>query len=63
MQKIGMQMSFKKITTSRPANKLRRNICRKLHVTKKYALKNDQKLDTALGTILNTQCGPRSQRV
>ena len=25
---------FKKITTPRPAHKLRRNICRKLHVTK-----------------------------
>ena len=50
---------FKKITTPRPAHKLRRNICRKLHLTKKYAIKNDRKLHAALGTIPNMQCGPQ----
>ena len=49
----------KKITTPRPAHKLRRNRCRKLHLTKKYAIKIDQKLHAALGTIPNMQCDPR----
>ena len=51
------------ITTPRPSHKLRcnlrRNICRKLHLTKKYAIKINSKLHAALGTIPNMQCGPR----
>ena len=39
---------FKKITTPRPAHKLRRNICRKLHLTKKYAIKIGRKLHAPL---------------
>ena len=39
---------FKKITTPRPAHKLRCNIYRKLHLSKKYAKK---KIEIA--------CGPR----
>ena len=50
---------LKKITIPRLAHKLRRNICRKLHLTKKYAIKIDRKLHAALGTIPNMQCGPR----
>ena len=36
MQKLACKchLIFKKITTPRPAHKLRRNICRKLHLTK-----------------------------
>ena len=49
----------KKITTSHPAHKFRRNICRNLHLTKKYAIKIDRKLYAALRTIPNMQCGPR----
>ena len=53
------------ITTSRPhkkitphlVHKLRCNICCKIHLTKKYAIKIDQKLHAALGTIPNMQCG------
>ena len=50
---------FKKITTPRPAHKLRRNICRKLHLNKKYAIKIDRKLHASLSTIPYMQCGPR----
>ena len=38
---------------------LRRNICRELHLTKKYAIKIDRKLHAALGTIPDMQCGPQ----
>ena len=48
---------FKTTTTPRPAHKLRRNICCKPHISKKYAIKIDQKLHAALGTIPNMQCG------
>ena len=49
----------KKITTSRPAHKLRRNIYRKLYLTEKYVMKQDRKLHATLGTIPNMQCGLR----
>ena len=47
---------FKKITTPRRAHKLRRNICRKLHLTKKFAVDIDRKLHAALDTLPNMQC-------
>ena len=54
-----MSFNIKKKKTPPPAHKLRRNICRKLHLTKKYAIKIDRKLHAALGTIPDMQCGPR----
>ena len=54
---------FKKIATPSPAHKLRRNICRKLHLTKKYAIKKIENCMRLSAQFPTCNVGPGSPRV